>query len=102
MSDNLAEISGRDWPPLAKIILASKSHYQFCMRIDIFFNNWVNLAFALFVFLAQSFGCDGNVSSYTVQTNYQDDYAGGRIVNKSENLIFQTDLDLVRWTLLSE
>ena len=49
-----------------------------------------------------NFGCDGNVSSYTVKTNYQDEYAGGRVVNKSENLIFQTDLDLVRWTLLSE
>jgi hypothetical protein len=47
-----------------------------------------------------NFGCNGNISSYTVQTNYQDEYAGGRVVNKNENLVFQTDLDLVRWKLL--
>jgi hypothetical protein len=47
-----------------------------------------------------NFGCNGIISSYTVKTNYQDEYAGGRVVNKNENLIFQTDLDLVRWKLL--
>lgn len=45
-----------------------------------------------------NFGCD-IISHYTVWLNIAEDFGGGRPVHKDENIVFLTDLNLVKWTL---